>query len=338
MEKLFGIDVSRWQKGLSLKRAKKEGARFVVARGAWHLTKDTAFSDFYEAAHLEGLYFGVYLYTMARSEKEARDEAAFLINNCLRGRVFELPIFIDIENAVQQALDRATNTAIVRAFCEELAKNGYLPGVYASKSFFETHLNDSDLKNYPHWVAQWNSKCTFAGPIDFWQFGGETNFLRSNRIAGQVCDQDEFYRDYPAYVKSNGLNGYRKAEPKNNDAKTVNTKKEESRKEANDVLHTKVVLLWQQAAIADGYLFPRFGADGIWGEECETVSRIALVSTSASRKNAHLTRLVQQILGIADDSICGPVTEKAIKKYQTNHGLTPDGIVGEKTWKKLLQQ
>lgn len=43
-----------------------------------------------------------------------------------------------------------------------------------------------------------------------WQFGGETNLIRSNKINGQSCDQDYCYVDFPAKIKAAGLNGYAK--------------------------------------------------------------------------------------------------------------------------------
>ena len=38
---------------------------------------------------------------------------------------------------------------------------------------------------------------------------------------------------------------------------------------------------------------------------------------------------------IDKDGDFGPVTETAVKQFQTNHGLTADGIVGQKTWQAL---
>ena len=36
------------------------------------------------------------------------------------------------------------------------------------------------------------------------------------------------------------------------------------------------------------------------------------------------------------DGSFGPATGTALKQYQTSHGLTPDGVCGPKTWRKLL--
>ena len=37
------------------------------------------------------------------------------------------------------------------------------------------------------------------------------------------------------------------------------------------------------------------------------------------------------------DGFFGPETEKAVKGWQANNGLTPDGQVGEQTWWALIQ-
>ena len=41
-----------------------------------------------------------------------------------------------------------------------------------------------------------------------WQYGGETNLIRSNQVAGKTVDQNYMLVDYPAMIKSKGLNGH----------------------------------------------------------------------------------------------------------------------------------
>lgn len=36
------------------------------------------------------------------------------------------------------------------------------------------------------------------------------------------------------------------------------------------------------------------------------------------------------------DGSFGALTDQAVRKYQSRSGLEPDGIVGKKTWSKLL--
>ena len=44
---------------------------------------------------------------------------------------------------------------------------------------------------------------------------------------------------------------------------------------------------------------------------------------------------VQTILGIEADGWFGPATLHAVEKFQSDHGLNPDGVVGPKTWAAL---
>ena len=99
---------------------------------------------------------------------------------------------------------------------------------------------------------------------------------------------------------------------------------------------TPTVKEWQLAAIADGYKFPRYGADGAWGAECVSVARSAVVKKRITYTNKNLTRLVQKAVGVTADGLCGANTDKAIRAYQKKHGLTADGAVGLNTWKKIL--
>ena len=44
---------------------------------------------------------------------------------------------------------------------------------------------------------------------------------------------------------------------------------------------------------------------------------------------------LQHLLHIYPDGKFGPLTEEAVKEFQTSHGLVADGIVGAKTWAAL---
>lgn len=51
---------------------------------------------------------------------------------------------------------------------------------------------------------------------------------------------------------------------------------------------------------------------------------------------SYAVTVLQRHLGIKNpDGIFGAATETAVITWQKNHGLTADGIVGEKTWLTL---
>ena len=102
---------------------------------------------------------------------------------------------------------------------------------------------------------------------------------------------------------------------------------------------------WQNAAIKDGFKFPKFGADGEWGDECEDVAKVAVVKQRYDKnkkpvyKYPNLTRIVQNKCGFTGkdvDGKCGDDTGDGIEAYQEANGLEPDRCVGLNTWKDML--
>lgn len=208
--KVFGIDVSKWNGDFDFSKAKSEGVKFAILRGAYACEKDVRFEDYYKACTALGLPVGVYHYSMAKDVAEARAEANFLIQNVLKGKQFEYPIYMDVEDNVQKALGKDKLTEIVTAYCDTLEKAGYYVGIYSSGSFFGTYMHESKLERFDKWVAHWSKQCSYKGNYGMWQFGGETNVIRSNKVAGVVCDQNYAFVDYPKIIKDKGLNGYGK--------------------------------------------------------------------------------------------------------------------------------
>ena len=72
---------------------------------------------------------------------------------------------------------------------------------------------------------------------------------------------------------------------------------------------------WQDAAIADGFKFPKFGADGIWGDECASVAMKAVCQRRDVYMYPNLTKIVQRIVGVEADGLYGPDTEAAVSLW-----------------------
>lgn len=218
MTKVFGIDISEFQKGINLKTAKNEGVRFVMARAGFTGSSngvskgiDSSFKTHYKNAKANGLGVGAYWFSRATSYGKGRDEAAYMYENCLKGRQFDYPIAIDVEDSVYQGkASKAQVTEAIKGFCEYLEAKGYYVSIYANSNWFKNKMNLKDLTRYDKWVANWGTKDPSTPPHGMWQFGGSTNELRSNKIAGMVVDQDYAYKNYPERIKGSGLNGYKK--------------------------------------------------------------------------------------------------------------------------------
>lgn len=54
--------------------------------------------------------------------------------------------------------------------------------------------------------------------------------------------------------------------------------------------------------------------------------------------NGDNVKTLQLCLGLLVDGDFGSTTEKWVKKFQNKHGLIEDGIVGPKTWDKLMEE
>ena len=207
----FGIDISKWQKGIDINKCKAEGVEFAILRGAYSTKKDVCFEDFYAQCKDNGLPVGVYHYSMATSVSDAEKEAKLMLD-ILKGKQLEYPVYLDVEDKVQKALSKNLLTNIIKIYCDTLEKAGYYVGIYYTYIFLKDYTYNDQLDKYDKWIAQWSKTCTSPKPYGMWQFGGETNLIRTNKVAGVTCDQDYAYKDYHTIIKNAGLNGFGKVE------------------------------------------------------------------------------------------------------------------------------
>lgn len=208
-----GIDISRWQGNFNMQAAVREGIKFAIIKGGGGddgLYIDRQFENNYAKAKAANIPVGVYWFSKALNTNEAIKEADYFYNKILNGKKFELPVFIDVEHKQQLAVGKRGVTEIIKAWCSHLEKLGYWVGIYSSKAYFNSYMYDNELTCYAHWVAQWAKSCTYSNKscLGVWQFGGETNLICSNKVAGVVCDQNYLLVDYPTLIKKAGLNGY----------------------------------------------------------------------------------------------------------------------------------
>ena len=208
MSKKFGVDISVWQKRIDFEKLKAEGVEFVIARAMYGNAKDTEFENNYYKDQMSKMPFGCYQWGRASNPAQAREEAQILYENCLKGKKFEYPIYYDVEDSILMNLGVQELTEVIKAWAEYLEDRGYFVGVYMNQSAFNNEVNGEELqKLYSQWRAYWTTENNKPN-CDMWQFGGETNLIKSNMLAGYICDQDYAYIDFESIIRQKGLNGF----------------------------------------------------------------------------------------------------------------------------------
>lgn len=201
-----GIDVSRWQGDIDWTKVKTDFCIMQAGYGRELSQKDAKFERNYAGCKSAGIPCGAYWYSYATSENEARKEAQVCLE-VLKGKQFEYPIYYDVEEQRTLSLGREKISAIIKAFLSELEKAGYFAGLYMSASPLTAYTTEEVKSRYAVWVAHYGvSKPAYSGPYGIWQ---KSSTGTVPGISGNV-DLNESYADYPAIIKSAGLNGYTK--------------------------------------------------------------------------------------------------------------------------------
>ncbi len=162
-----GIDISNWQTGLNLEKAKSDGVSFVICKLSEGQTFiDKSFDAFYEQAMSIGMPIGAYVFSHATTPSAAVSEVNFALK-LLNGRELPLGIFMDIETPEQMAISQSELAETVRAFCDTVENAGYISGIYGSEYQTWGRIDPSDYPDSIIWVAHYGKQPAF--PCDLWQ-------------------------------------------------------------------------------------------------------------------------------------------------------------------------
>lgn len=209
MAGIKGIDVSHWQGTIDWDKVKAAGIKFAIIKAGGSdagFYTDSKWEANYTGAKAAGIPIGAYYFVGRDCVTAAAGKAdAERFIKILKGKQLEYPVYMD--NEAQPASAKAGITEAAIAFCETMEAAGYFVGIYGSAvSGFQERMDDSKLKAYSHWVAQYADKCTYSGEYGIWQYSSTG---RVDGIKGNV-DMDYGYIDYPSIIKNGGFNGYEK--------------------------------------------------------------------------------------------------------------------------------
>ena len=223
-----GIDVSWWQAKnktttlLNWEEIHNAGIDFAFVRvgsrdsSSGSIYEDTAADSHIQAALENDINIGLYIFSQALTEKEAREEANFVLNQIDKyDWDVTLPIVIDREKGSYNRLtagklSKTKETAVCQAFADMIVEAGYQASVYASYSWIKSYINTDDLPDCGIWIARYNNTTTsntksgtaYADvpyDYDFWQYSSTS---RVDGYSGNL-DTNFWYKD--TSIKTTGL-------------------------------------------------------------------------------------------------------------------------------------
>lgn len=242
---LVGMDVSRWNGNIDWDDVKQSGIDFVMIRSSygwygdddreqgkpWDHQYDSYVRTNIERAVENGIDYGIYHYSYAKTVEQANLEAEYVLqaleDTNSKDRI-SLPVAYDLEEVMD--VDKATMTDIAIAFCTKIAEAGYIPMIYANGNYYMNHLDLAKLNAmlYNFWYAWPTSNPNFSDKITIsssnvipmmWQYswngdivGAQTSdggldmnvLYLKDRVKLELYDQDN-YIDFVGVDKGSTL-------------------------------------------------------------------------------------------------------------------------------------
>ena len=191
---MVGIDVSSWQGDINWEKAKNAGCEFAMIRiGFGHKDKELIFDSKFKAnlenAKKAGIKVGLYFYSYAKTNDEAKEQAKWIID-ALNGEKLDLPIAFDWEiwsGFNNYKLNFNDLNEIAESFIKEINKHNYEGIIYGSAFYINRVWNQSSRT----WLAYYTSNNDFEKPYFMWQLSSQGKI---DGINGYV-DLDVIYLD-----------------------------------------------------------------------------------------------------------------------------------------------
>lgn len=204
------LDVSRWQGRIDWDKVKASGLvsgvmlRVLGSKGGKPYLDPYFARNYAECARL-GLPVGGYYYTCAVTQRQTEEELAAL-KTALRGKTFQLPLAIDVEDPRLRSLAPAKLSALVVRAADRIETWNLYAMVYTYTNFADTALAAQPLAPYDLWLADYRGKRP-ARRHGMWQY---TSSGKIPGVSGPV-DLSHAYKDYAAIIQRAGLTKVRGA-------------------------------------------------------------------------------------------------------------------------------
>lgn len=214
--KMKGIDVSRYQGVIDWKSVADSGVNFAMIQTGYGdiLNNPNQIDPQFRRNAVEavraGVAAGAYHFSYAKDEAAAVQEARGVLE-LLKGYTFTMPIAYDFEYDSERvtgnlSVDQLTN--VLAAFLSTVENAGYYVMLYANLDFIQNRLDMDRLSQYDLWYARPGVSELDRAGVGIWQYGqGQINGI------GSATDLDYAFHDYPAVIRSAGLNHLNDSQP-----------------------------------------------------------------------------------------------------------------------------
>lgn len=198
------LDVSKWQGRIDWDKVKASGKidgvmlRVLGSKGGKPYLDPYFARNYAECARL-GLPVGGYYYTCAVTQRQTEEELAAL-KTALRGKTFQLPLAIDVEDPRLRSLAPAKLSALVARAADRIETWNLYVMVYTYTNFADTDLAAQPLAPYDLWLADYRGKRP-ARRHGMWQY---TSSGKIPGVSGPV-DLSHAYKDYAGIIQRKGL-------------------------------------------------------------------------------------------------------------------------------------
>lgn len=176
-----GIDVSRYQGTIDWKKVADSGVEFAFVRVGVRgygtegkLTLDEKYKTNIEGASKAGIKVGVYFFSQAITEEEAKEEADLVID-AIDGLNVTYPIVYDVEKtgAKEGRMNQLTveeRTRMAHVFIDRIKEAGYTPMIYANMEMWSILINMSEFEDVDKWYAYYSPVVYFPYEYAIWQY------------------------------------------------------------------------------------------------------------------------------------------------------------------------
>ena len=227
MAKYAGVDLSYVQskvdyKALAAGMLLGYKVRFAMIRIGYSTTMDRLALKHIAGCKAAGIHVGLYLYSRAKTEKEATAEANFVLkaikDNNLDGCI-TYPIAFDVEEMDVLNLGKAKVTAICKAFLDTIEAANYQSMLYLCANSVVNHVDIKALSNYWLWVAAYIKEERLKSVFNIikptmWQHSVAGHKAYDTYSVGSIpgvtgqCDCNWAYSGLAAAIKKAGKNHF----------------------------------------------------------------------------------------------------------------------------------